>query len=145
MESWGFHQLHLCAVLCSLPLSKTLPCSHHTAHTLVAGASCQPIWGSCCQMPEGQRQGGTCIFRIPFHFKLGRASICWVLGCGASLNHQSFYESGEEGFPGGSNGKESACNTGDPDLTPGSGRSPGGGHGNPLQHSCLENPMDRGA
>ena len=49
------------------------------------------------------------------------------------------------GFPGGSAGKESACSTGDPALIPGSGRSPGGGHGNPLQYSCLENPMDRGA
>ena len=42
-------------------------------------------------------------------------------------------------------GKESACNAGDSSLIPGSGRSPGGGHGNPLQYSCLENPMDRGA
>ena len=42
-------------------------------------------------------------------------------------------------------GKESACNAGDPGLIPGSGRSPGEGHGNPLQHSCLENPTDRGA
>ena len=42
-------------------------------------------------------------------------------------------------------GKESACNAGDLGLTPGSGRSPGGGHGNPLQYSCLEDPMDRGA
>ena len=41
--------------------------------------------------------------------------------------------------------KESACNAGDPSSTPGSGRSPGGGHGNPLQYSCLENPMDSGA
>ena len=41
--------------------------------------------------------------------------------------------------------KESACNAGDVGLIPGSGRSPGGGHGNPLQYSCLENPMDRGA
>ena len=49
------------------------------------------------------------------------------------------------GFPGGSAGKESACSTGDPALIPGSGRSPGGGHGNPLQYSCLENSMDRGA
>ena len=46
--------------------------------------------------------------------------------------------------PGGSDGKESACNVGDLDLIPGLGRSPGGGHGNPL-HSCLGNPMDRGA
>ena len=44
------------------------------------------------------------------------------------------------GFHGGSNGKESACNAGDLGLIPGLGRSPGGGHGNPLQHSCLENP-----
>ena len=49
------------------------------------------------------------------------------------------------GFPGGSDGKESACNAGDPSANPGSGRSPGEGHGNPLQYSCLENPMDREA
>ena len=52
------------------------------------------------------------------------------------------------GFPGGSVGKESTCNAGDlGDMgsIPGSGRSLGGGHGNPLQYSCLENPMDRGA
>ena len=48
-------------------------------------------------------------------------------------------------FLGGSDGKESACNTGDRGYIPGSGRSPGEGHGNPLQDSCLENPMDRGA
>ena len=48
-------------------------------------------------------------------------------------------------FPGGSNGKEAICNMGDLGLGPGLGRSPGGGHGNPLQCSCLENPMDRGA
>ena len=49
------------------------------------------------------------------------------------------------GFPGGSDGKESACNAGDLSLIPGWGRSPGEGHGNPLQCSCLENPIDRGA
>ena len=48
------------------------------------------------------------------------------------------------GFPCGSTGKESTCNAGDLGLIPESGRSPGGGHGNPLQYSCLENPMDRG-
>ena len=41
--------------------------------------------------------------------------------------------------------KESACNAGDPGLIPGSGRSLEEGNGNPLQYSCLENPMDRGA
>ena len=49
------------------------------------------------------------------------------------------------GFPGGSEGKVSACNAGDLGLIPGSGRSPGEGSGNPLQYSCLENPMDREA
>ena len=49
------------------------------------------------------------------------------------------------GFPGGSDGKESACNAGDLGLIPGLRRSPGGGHDNPLQCSRLENPMDRGA
>ena len=48
------------------------------------------------------------------------------------------------GFPGSSAGKESACNAGDPSSIPGPGRSPGGGHGNALQYSCLENPMGRG-
>ena len=48
-------------------------------------------------------------------------------------------------FPGGSEGKASACNVGDPGLIPGSGRSPGEGNGNPLQYSCLEDPMDRDA
>ena len=52
---------------------------------------------------------------------------------------------GWQGFPGGSDGKESTCNTKDLSSIPGSGRPPGGGHGSPLQYSCLENPMDRGA
>ena len=48
-------------------------------------------------------------------------------------------------FPGGSDGKASSYNAEDPGLIPGLGRSPGEGNGNPLKHSCLENPMDRGA
>ena len=44
-------------------------------------------------------------------------------------------------FSDGSDGKESACNAGDPDSVPRSGRSPGERHGNPLQYSCLKNPM----
>ena len=59
-----------------------------------------------------------------------------------------FYKVGimiKGGFPGGSDGEESACNAGDPGLISGLGRSPGEWHGYPLQYSCLENPMDRGA
>ena len=52
---------------------------------------------------------------------------------------------GRRWSPGGSEVKASACNVGDPDSTPGLGRSLREGNGNPLQYSCLENPMDRGA
>jgi len=51
----------------------------------------------------------------------------------------------QRGFPGGSDGKESACSAGDLGSIPGLGRSPGEGSGNLFQYSCLENPMDRGA
>ena len=51
----------------------------------------------------------------------------------------------QEGFPGGSDGQESAGTAGDLGLIPGSGGFPGEGNSNPLQYSCLENPMDRGA
>ena len=49
------------------------------------------------------------------------------------------------GFPGGIVVKNLAANAGDMGSVPGSGRSPGGGNGNPLQYSCLDNPMDREA
>ena len=48
------------------------------------------------------------------------------------------------GFPGGLDGKESACNAGELNSIPGSGRSSGEGGGNPLQYSCLDNPKDQG-
>ena len=60
---------------------------------------------------------------------------------GENLSQKSY----QVGFPGGSEGKESACNAGDPGSTSESGRCPGEGNGNPLQYSCLENSMDRGA
>ena len=65
---------------------------------------------------------------------------------------QTFFWGGEApkpafsyGFPGGSEATASTCNAGDPGLIPGLWRSPGEGKDNPLQYSCLENPMDRGA
>ena len=61
------------------------------------------------------------------------------------IDHLYFFV-GDLGFPGGggSDDKDSPCSAGDSGLIPGSESSPGGGHGNPLQYSCLENPMDRG-
>ena len=60
------------------------------------------------------------------------------------LKLQSFQFKVEMGFPGGSDGKESACNAGDLGSIPGLGRSPREGNDNPLQYTCLENPIDRG-
>ena len=56
-----------------------------------------------------------------------------------------WYSNNDMGFPGGSDSRESACNAGDLGSIPGLGRSPGEGNGNPLQYSCLENSIDRGA
>ena len=64
--------------------------------------------------------------------------------CLEQLNHIKDCQS-SNGLPRWLRSKESACNAGDPGSIPGLGRSPGGGHGNPLQYSCLENLMDRGA
>ena len=58
---------------------------------------------------------------------------------------ESLYIRLQRDFPGGSDGKVSVYNAGDPGSIPGSGRSAGEGNGNPLQYYCLENPMDRGA
>ena len=67
------------------------------------------------------------------------------LWCLYSLSHVIYLPPSQVDFPGGSDGKASACNAGDLGSIPRSGRSPGEGNDNPLQHSCLENPMDRGA
>ena len=76
--------------------------------------------------------------------KQGMPKVFWLFldELGSSLNHQLF-NTGV--YPGGSDGKESTCHSGDPGSNPGSGRSPGEGNGNPLQYSYLENSMDRGA
>ena len=60
-------------------------------------------------------------------------------------NRYNIYYIIYQGFLGGSDDKESACKAEDLGSIPGSGRSPGEGNGNPLQYSCLENSMDRGA
>ena len=98
--------------------------------------SCYPHSRQVCQaLPDGQCWSGV--------------SACTAAPdvaeafCGSYL--ASVLASVNEGFPGGSVAKESACNAGDLGLIPGSGRSPGEGNSNPLQYSCLESPMGRGA
>ena len=68
---------------------------------------------------------------VPLPFSLLKTLVCGFRAC--------------LGFPGGSDGKESACNARDLGSIPGSGRSPGEGNGNPLQYSCLGNPTVGGA
>ena len=70
---------------------------------------------------------------------------CIAHGVAKSWTRLSDFHFHLAGFPSGLVGKESACNAGDLGSISGLERSPGGGHGSPLQYSCLENPMDRGA
>ena len=79
-------------------------------------------------------------------------NTCWYVflktNCFYVMQNMAFWLFGflaTRGFPGGSEDKASACNAGDRGSIPGLGRSPGEGNGNPLQYSCLENPIDRGA
>ena len=74
--------------------------------------------------PSERNQSQKAVYRV--------ISTLWHSGKGRTIS-------------GGSDSKESACNMGDPGSTPGSGRSPREGNGNPLQYSCLETPMDIGA
>ena len=72
-------------------------------------------------------------------------SAVHLLGTRPSSTHTKEHKGTWMRFPGGSDGKEFTCNAGDPGSISGSGRFPGEGNGYPLQYSCLENPVDRGA
>ena len=95
--------------------------------------------GLCPQQPrgEGRDVGGACEWALE----------CDGCCCGQVICLRAFVVrwGWQQGFPYSSVGKESACSAGDLSSIPGSGRNPGEGNGNPLQCSCLENPMDRGA
>ena len=84
------------------------------------------------------------IFRISNCFFFTLAVNCLALFCNMFL-HVIHSLTLVRGFPGGSTSKESACNAGDLGLIPGSGIPPREGNSNPLQYSCLENSMNRGA
>ena len=101
-------------------------CLHLLADVLVHSHEHDRSWGSGRQVYFKEPQMEHTFRKQPRHHR--------HLGLGPSLS-----------FPSGSDGKESACNTGDPGSIPGLGRSPGEGNGNPLQYACLENPMDRRA
>ena len=81
---------------------------------------------------------GPSVPEIPQQLSENTNSICFHFGGMTELKFIDIHIT--EGFPGGSDYKESSCNVGDPGLIPGLGRSHGEGHGNPVQYSCLENP-----
>ena len=86
-------------------------------------------------------------FRLPkgVHWMQNLEDIYYICVCIHTHTHTHIHTHMYIGFPGGSEGKESSCNARDPGSILGLGRSPGEGNGYPFQHSCLENPMDRGA
>ena len=93
------------------------------------------------------RPSGPCLLALPFPASSWQQHTCRVAGQeqADTLSASALLSCSREGFPRSSVGKETAGNAGDPGLIPGLGRSPGEGNGSPLQYSCLENPMDRGA
>ena len=120
----------------SPPLSKA---STGMAFTVVPESSRTLGWGE----PRGR---GKAFHVMPVTELRGRRS--WddsLRETSCILWHHEDGESDTRGLPMTCSSKESTWNAGDPGLIPGSGRPPGGGHGNPLQYSCPENPMYRGA
>ena len=104
---------------------------YHCRCPAAAAGALSGTWGGSCSA-SATLSGGKLPFSpvsLPTHFLFSLAFIPYP-GCS---------------FPGGSDGKESACNTGDAGLIPGPGRPLGEGNSYPLQYSCLENPMDREA
>ena len=139
-----FFLLHLlaCKIFVPWPGTESRPSTPRTGSSNHWGAIIFPISGTLiCFI-------GWCIFDY------ANTTSSWLL-CNMSWNLTTmasifFFKSilalwGPLRFPGGSDGKASAYSAGDLGLIPGSGRSSGEGNGNPLQYSCLENPMDRGA
>ena len=98
--------------------------------------------GTQCQLPR-QQQHSLQTFPSGSRATRSNSSTTCIQVFQRDFILKEFHKS--VGFPGGSDGKESACSVGDPGSIPGSGRSPGEGNGNPLQYSCLENPTDRRA
>ena len=110
------------------------------------------------ELTTGTRQGQSSdIQSVTTHHSLHglSATVCIfslhsLRGSLAHMSSESHFRDGEteaQDFTGGTSGKESTCNAGDTEDTgsiPGSGRFPGGGNGDPLRYSCLENPMDGG-
>ena len=112
----------------------------HFSLSSIGEGNGNPLQYSC---PENPRDGGACWAAI-YGVAQSRTRLK-RLSSSSSRCKNEYKLQDTLGFPRGSAGKESPCNARDTGLISGRGRSLGGVHGNPLQYSCLENPMDRGA
>ena len=138
IQSWSWAQFHIWNWRDRLSAPSSSRIQAEQAWHNNYGNSC-PKWGE----REGENES------IKF-LKSNRPNVGFFLirlqGLGISLHVPQFcplnHPFSWKGFPGGSEVKASAHNAGDLGLIPGLGRSPGEGNGNPLQYSCLENPMD---
>ena len=101
-------------------------------------------WSFSFSISPSNEYSGLISFRIDWFTLLEVQGLSRVFSSTIIWKHQLFGTQPSLGFPGGSDGKESACSAGDPSSIPGSGRAPGEGNGNSLQYSCLENRMDGG-
>ena len=124
-----------------------------------------PMANQCVPLPQSRRSGACPHFCFIYVVASGHNCAVWILHCIMQIFYCGvrtlwLWHAGSAvvagrlsrsaacerlALPGGSAGKESACNARHPGSIPGSGRSPGGGSGNPLQYPCLENPVNRGA
>ena len=118
-----------------LPLVKghPLPCPCHSKANKISGTL--GLKAQIKQPPQNLSAPFIVLMKF-YHISIDHSIV---------IVQQFFKVSHVKDFPGGSDGKASAYNMGDLGSIPGSGRSSGEGNGNPLQYSCLENPMDRGA
>ena len=107
-----------------------------------AGGHLWPPWQARCRLSI--TVAGTGFIHTVFCFRLRQQTQCILNDFGMNLVISKSSNNCQD-FPGGSDGKVSAYNVGDPGSIPGLGRSSGEGNGNPLQWFCLENPMDGGA
>ena len=128
----------------NVPITKSIGCTAEIKHNTVSQLEFNKIkrWNS-----SDTRHINICVDRFqPFSSASQRSEAESEMVKMENSKHKTFkveISNCLRGFPGGSDGKESACRAGDLGLIPGSGRFLGGGNGNPLQYSCLKNPMDR--
>ena len=102
----------------------------HFSHSCIGEGNGNPLQCSCLENPKDGGAWWAAVYGVA----QSRTQLKWLSSSSWPL-----------GFPGGSDGKASVCNAGDPGSIPGLGSSPGERNGSPLQYSCLENPMDGGA